>query len=110
MALTVGFLGRGAAGTPGWLEQTICAFIKPVLLLRTMLESVNSACDFYWLFQSDSFTNKTVYWSRMYAVQKGYNKPLEQLSRKTYGRITKKKNFWHCYRPLHICLKIIHCY
>ncbi len=83
MALTTGFLGRGAAGTPGWLEQKICAFIKPVLLLRTMLESVNSACDFYWLFQSDSFTNKTVYWSRMYAVQKGYNKPPEQLSRKT---------------------------
>jgi hypothetical protein len=51
---------------------------------REKLESLNSAYDYYRLFQSDSFANEVVYQSRLYAVQKGYNKALEQLSRDTY--------------------------
>jgi hypothetical protein len=78
--------GQWSHKNPGLVGTKIPAFVKPVLAAedREKLESLNSAYDYYRLFQSDSFANEVVYQSRLYAVQKGYNKALEQLSRDTY--------------------------
>jgi hypothetical protein len=79
-------VGEWSRKNPGLVGTQVPDFIKPVLAAEDSekLENLNSAYDFYKLFQSDSFANEIVYQSRLYAVQKSYNKALEQLSRDTY--------------------------
>lgn len=71
---------------PSLVGTKVPPFIKPVLSAEDTekLENLNTAYDYYKLFQSESFANEVVYQSRLYAVQKGYNKANELLSRDTY--------------------------
>jgi hypothetical protein len=43
-----------------------------------------NAYDYYKLFQSDSFVTEIVYQSKLYAVQKGYQKSVDQVTSDTY--------------------------
>ena len=71
---------------PGLVGTKVPDFIKPVLEAedQATLENLNTAYDYYRLFQPDSFANEVVYQSRLYAVQKGHDRSLEKISRDTY--------------------------
>lgn len=78
--------GQWSRRDPGLVSSRVPTFVKPVLSPEdsAKLENLSTAYDYYKLFQSDSFVNEVVYQSRLYAVQKGYQKSLELVSRDTY--------------------------
>ncbi len=78
--------GRWSRTDPGLLGSNTPAFLKPVLSAADSdkLADLNSAYDYYKLFQSDSFVTEIVYQSKLYAVQKGYEKCMDHISSDTY--------------------------
>jgi hypothetical protein len=77
--------GQWSHNDPELVGSNIPPFIKPVLSAKDSdhLENLSTAYDYYKLFQSDSFVNEVLYQSRLYAVQKGFQKPMELLNRNT---------------------------
>jgi hypothetical protein len=79
-------VGQWSRKNPEKLGTNIPAFIKPVLSVADSdrLGGLNNAYDYYKLFQSDSFVSEIVYQSKLYAVQKGYQKSVDQINSNTY--------------------------
>lgn len=103
---------------PGLVGNNVPDYIKPVLEDedQTTLENLSSAYDYYRLFQPDSFANEVVYQSRLYAVQKGFNKQLERLGKDTYrctealllhsgyNGVPRRKMLWELKKDCHNAL------
>ena len=93
-------------------------YVKPVLEAddQATFENLKSAYEYYRLFQPDSFVNEIVYQSKLYAVQKGFNKSLERLGRDTYrcteamllhsgyNGVPRRKMLWELKKDCHNAL------
>jgi hypothetical protein len=79
-------VGQWSRRDPGLVSSRVPPFIKAVLSAEDSdkLENLSTACNYYKLFQSDTYVSESIYQSRLYAVQKGFQKPLEQVSWDTY--------------------------
>jgi hypothetical protein len=79
--------GQWSRKNPGLLGSNVPAFIKPVLSVTDSDQLAGlgtNAYDYYKLFQSDSFVTEIVYQSKLYAVQKGDQKSVDQVTSDTY--------------------------
>ncbi|MCP3663711.1 MAG: hypothetical protein GY696_14680 [Gammaproteobacteria bacterium] len=71
---------------PGLVGSKVPEYIKPVLDAedQATFENLDSAFDYYLLFQSDSFVNELIYQYRLYAIQKGYKISLDRIGKDIY--------------------------